>query len=106
MPIATAPDPMDRPEPGWKYVPGAFEREMQETTRQVIENPGPSFTQAQIMADVVTEWKARITEFHVGKNSRMVDWLLDHPPANDLPPDLLTITQQYAPKTHPMEVIE
>lgn len=101
MPVKT-PDPMDLPEPGYKE--GDNSRFMDECLARVLADPDPAFTQAKILEDAQEEWKARITEFHVQKNSRMVDWLFDHPPGNDLPPDLLTITQQYVAKTHPLEV--
>lgn len=101
MPVKT-PDPMDLPEPGYRE--GDNARFAKECLARVLADPDPPFTQAKILEDALVEWKARITDFHVQKNSGMVNWLLDNPPGNDLPPDLLATTQQYTIKTHPLEV--
>jgi hypothetical protein len=60
-----------------------------------VENPETPFTWANIQFDAGREYEARLSDFGFQKNSEMVDWMLDHPPENDLPADLLVRTQKY-----------
>lgn len=99
MPVKT-PDPMDLPPEG-EYKDGDNIRWAAEAQNRILSENLPPFTWDQIRADAAAEFKARITEFHVSKNSRYVDWMLETLHQNDnLPDDLLSKTQAITRETH------
>lgn len=101
------PDP-EVPDSGWdQYVKnfkhGDEARGLKQIEREVLANPDPPFTWFEICRDALVERQARFTEFASQKNFEMLDWFMDNPP-QELPADLLRITQGYSKNTHPLEV--
>lgn len=95
------PDPMDQRDPN--EVPGDAANYLNKLEQELYLNMPPALDWAEIRRDSRAEWEARLTKFHTQKNSRMVDWLLDNPPENPVPDDLLMKTQVYTVENHPIE---
>lgn len=90
-------DPMDMPEPEENIY-----RWGRDVENRVLADPWTPFTWDQIRADAVAEFESRITEFHIQKNSAMVDWMLENRERflQTTPDDLLIQTQAFHKRNH------
>lgn len=98
MPVKT-PDPMDRPEPGFKD--GDNVRWAAEAQNRILAETHVPFTWGQIREDAAAEFTARLINFRDSKNSGYENWLLANLHQNDnLPDDLLARSQEITRETH------